>query len=309
MAIHWYPGHMHKARKEMVKALPKVDLVIEVLDARIPYSSENPVVADIRTKDGYTKPCIKLLNKSDLADEKTTQAWCDAFEQDRNVKALPIMATQTGQVKPLIAACRQMFPDRQLDKPIHAMIIGIPNVGKSTLINSLAGRMIAKTGNEPAVTKNQQRIDLGNGIVLHDTPGILWPKIENENSGYRLGCIGSIKDTALDYDDVGFYLFEYLFVAYPELLKARYDIENLPDNPLHFLEHIGARRGCLGAGGLVDLVKISTIFINELRNGTLGRISLETPAMISEEMAEVERIIKEKADKKATRKKNFKKKR
>ena len=307
MAIHWYPGHMHKARKEMVKALPKVDLVIEVLDARIPYSSENPVVADIRTKDGYTKPCIKLLNKSDLADDQTTQAWCDAFEQDRNVKALPIMATQAGQVKPLIAACRQLFPDKQ-DKAIHAMIMGIPNVGKSTLINALAGRMIAKTGNEPAVTKNQQRIDLGNGIVLLDTPGILWPKIENENSGYRLGCIGSIKDTALDYDDIGFYLVEYLLEAYPGLLKQRYDISNLPTEPLHFLEHIGANRGCLSGGGRVDLVKICTIVVNEFRSGKLGRISLETPAMIEKEIIEIEKIIKEKAEKKAARKKSFKKK-
>ena len=306
MAIHWYPGHMHKARKEMVKALPKVDLVIEVLDARIPYSSENPVIETIRTKNGYTKPCIKLLNKSDLADDDITKAWCESFDAQGNVKALPIMATQTGQVKPLIAACRQLFPDRNKEKPIHAMIMGIPNVGKSTLINALAGKVIVKTGNEPAITKNQQRIDLGNGIVLWDTPGILWPKIENENSGYRLACIGSIKDTAMDYDDVGFYLFEYLLVAYPELLKARYDIENLPDNPLQFLEHIGARRGCLGAGGLVDLVKISTILINELRNGTLGKISLETPEMVEKEMVEVERILKEKADKKAARKNRFK---
>jgi len=307
MAIHWYPGHMHKARKEMVKALPSVDLVIEVLDARIPYSSENPVIEGLRTKNGYTKPCIKLLNKSDLADDQITQAWCEAFEKDRNVRALPIMATQAGQVKPLIAACRQLFPDRKLDKPIHAMIMGIPNVGKSTLINALAGKVIAKTGNEPAVTKNQQRIDLGNGIVLHDTPGILWPKIENENSSYRLGCIGSIKDTALEYDDIGFYLIEYLLEAYPGLLKQRYDITNLPAEPLQFLEHIGANRGCLGAGGRVDLVKICTIVVNELRNGTLGRISLETPEMIEKEMVEVERIIKEKEEKKAARKNKFKK--
>ena len=307
MAIHWYPGHMHKARKDMVKALPKVDLVIEVLDARIPFSSENPVIESLRTKNGYTKPCIKLLNKSDLADDSITQAWCENFEKRGNMKALPMMATQTGHVKPLIAACRQLFPNRK-DKPIHAMIMGIPNVGKSTLINALAGKLIAKTGNEPAITKNQQRIDLGNGIVLWDTPGILWPKIHNENSGYRLACIGSIKDTAMDYDDVGFYLVEYLLTAYPEYLKERYEITTLPDTPLEFLEHIGARRGCLGAGGRVDLVKISTILINELRNGTLGRISLETPDMIAAEMIEVERILKEKAAKKAARKKKFKQK-
>lgn len=305
MAIHWYPGHMHKARKEMEKALPNMDLVIEVLDARVPYSSENPVIASLRTKSGYTKPCIKLLNKSDLADPATTQLWIDSFASERNLTVLPITTTLPGQLSQIVAACRALFPDRG-DSPINAMIMGIPNVGKSTLINILAGRTVAKTGNEAAVTKHQQRIDIGNGVVLHDTPGILWPKIENENSSYRLAVLGSIKDTAMNYDDVAFFLAEYLIVAYPEQLKQRYEISEVPSTPLELLELIGARRGCLRSGGRVDIDKISTILVNELRNGTLGQISLETPAMIESEMNEVERIRKEKADKKAARKKKFK---
>jgi len=306
MSIHWYPGHMHKARKEMIKALPTVDLVIEILDARIPHSSENPVIASLRTKSGYTKPCIKVLNKTDLADPVMTQQWIDTFKEQHNVTVIPVTTTQPGQVKQLIAACRELFPDKK-DTPIYAMIAGIPNVGKSTLINILAGRTVAKTGNEAAVTKHQQRIDLGNGIVLLDTPGILWPKIDNENSSYRLATLGSIKDTAMNYDDVAFFLAEHLITAYPNLLRERYDInQDMPDTPLEFLELIGVRRGCLRKKGLVDIDKISTILVNELRNGTLGHISLETPDMIAQEMIEVERIKKEKAEKKAARKKKFK---
>ncbi|MBL4816691.1 MAG: ribosome biogenesis GTPase YlqF, partial [Shewanella sp.] len=206
MAIQWYPGHMHKARKEIEEVMPQVDLVIEVLDARIPYSSENPVISTLRGD----KPCIKLLNKSDLADPEVTQRWIEYLEREQGVKAMAITTLQAAQVKKIPDLCRKFVPNRdKLEKDIRTMIMGIPNVGKSTIINTLAGRMIAKTGNEPAVTKVQQRINLRNGIVLSDTPGILWPKVDNEKSSYRLAITGAIKDTAMEYEDVAMFAAEY----------------------------------------------------------------------------------------------------
>lgn len=310
MAINWYPGHMHKARKQMEEVLPKVDLIIEVLDARIPFSSENPMINKLRQYKGMDKPCIKVLSKSDLADPAVTQQWVTALEQERGVKALPLTTDQPAQTQKLIPLCRQLFPDReQKQKTIHSMIMGIPNVGKSTLINTLAGRLIAKVGNEPAVTKRQQRIDLGNGVILSDTPGILWPKIDIENSSYRLATTGAIRDTAMDYDDVAFFATEYLLQAYPQLLRERYQLDELPDSPAALLELIGAKRGCLRAGGKVDLNKVSTLVIKELRAGTIGRISLETPAMVAEDKRSLEKVLADKAAKKAARKKAFKEKR
>ena len=206
MTIHWYPGHMHKAQKDMIELLPQVDLLIEILDARIPWSSENPAIARLR---GDT-PCIKVLSKSDLADPAVTALWQARFEQQRNVKTFPTRSDQPAGIKALQGLCREMVPHRDANRnQIHAMVVGIPNVGKSTLINILAGRKIARTGDEPAVTKSQQRIDLGNDIILFDTPGILWPKVENPASSYRLAVTGAIRDTAMEYDDVGHFAAEY----------------------------------------------------------------------------------------------------
>ena len=185
------------------------------------------------------------------------------------------------------------------------MVAGIPNVGKSTLINAMAGRKIAKTGNEPAITKGQQRIKLGQGIMLLDTPGILWPKIENENSGYRLAASGAIKDTAMGIEDVAFYLADYLIKRYPAALKDRYDLASVPDTELEFIELMGARRGCLSAGGRVDLEKASAILVNEFRAGMLGAITLETPDMILEEELIVAQQKEAKADRDANRKRKF----
>lgn len=307
MAIQWYPGHMHKARKEIIEALPKIDLVIEVLDARIPFSSENPVITQVRSRDGYTKPCIKVLSKTDLADPEITQLWCDHFEKEKSVKVMPISITQDKLAQRLISQTRKLFPDRADSKPIRAMIMGIPNVGKSSLINALAGRTIAKVGNEPAVTKRQQRIDIGDGIVLSDTPGILWPKVENQHSAYRLASTGAIKDTAMDYPDVAYFLLEYLFQAYPEALLTRYELSSLPRSPIEFLDAIGAKRGCLRGGGQVDLNKISTLFIHEIRGAQLGNMSFETPAMMEKELAEVEVAKAEKERLNKERKEAFKK--
>jgi len=303
MAIQWYPGHMHKAQKDIRELLPQVDLLIEVLDARIPYSSENPAIEKIRGD----KPCIKILSKSDLADPAVTAAWQVHLEQQRGVKTFPTTTDEPAKIKQLLELCRRMFPAKDAGvKTINAMIVGIPNVGKSTIINTLANRIIAKTGNEPAVTKSQQRINLGSGIVLFDTPGILWPKIDNPNSSYRLAVTGAIKSTAMEYDDVGFYAADYLIKAYPELLKERFQLESIPDTELAFLEVAALRRGALSAGGRINLHKICELLINELRAGTVGRISLETPEMVvQEKIAIAEAQAKKEADA-AERKRRFK---
>ncbi len=299
MAIHWYPGHMHKAQKQITEVMPQIDLVIEVLDARIPYSSENPMVASLR-KD---KPCIKIFNKFDLADPEITARWQKAFEASDSIRTLPLIATETGQTQKLLSLCKELFPHREENgKPVRAMIMGIPNVGKSTLINALAGRTIAKVGNEPAVTKAQQRINLGNGIVLSDTPGILWPKVENPNSSYRLAATGAIKDTAMDYEDVAAFTAEYLLEAYPDLLKERYKIDELPHDEMGLLDEIARARGARRAGGRVDYHKVSEILLHEFRSGRLGLVSLETPEMAEKEEIEVQKEIARKEEEKAKRK-------
>lgn len=294
MAIHWYPGHMHKAVREMTDILSDVDLVIELLDARLPASSQNPAIAKLRKN----KPSIKILSKSDLADPKTTLQWQAHFEQDTSVKTLQTSLDQNDKAQRIIRLCHSLVPSKvKANLSMLVMVAGVPNVGKSTLINALAGRKVAKTGNEPAITKGQQRIKLSEGITLLDTPGLLWPKIHNENSGYRLAASGAIKDTAMAIEDVAFYLADYLIKHYPAALKNRYDLESVPDTELEFIELMGARRGCLVSGGRVDLEKASAILVNEFRAGTLGGITLETPDMIFEE----ERIIAQQAEAKAER--------
>ena len=281
MAIHWYPGHMHKANKEIKEALSRIDLIIEVLDARIPYSSQNPLLSSLRGD----KPCIKVLTKSDLADPDLTRQWQSWLEQEQGVKTLSLSTEQPERMRLLIELSRKMIARLPGKRQVYnTMIMGIPNVGKSSLINILAERIIAKTGNEPAVTKSQQRINLANDFVLFDTPGVLWPKVENEPSMYRLAVSGAVKDTAYEYDDIAFFAAEYLLEAYPDITMQRYQLEQLPHNELELIEAIGRKRGCLRAGGRVDLDKASKILLSELRGGTLGRITLETPKMIEKEL-------------------------
>jgi len=297
--INWYPGHMHKASKEMRKIVPQVDLIIEILDARIPFSSENPMLADIRGD----KPCIKVLSKSDLADPIITQQWQDYLEQEKGVKTIALTTEEPEKMHDLLNLCHKMVPIKQNgSERLEAMIMGIPNVGKSTLINNLAGRMIAKTGNEPAVTKNQQRIKLDQGVVLLDTPGVLWPKLENKHGGYRLAITGAIKETAVSNDDIAMYAVDYFRRAYPELLKQRYQLDELPEDELPLLEMIGAKRGCLRAGGRVDLDRAAKILLTEFRDITIGRITLETPTMMEAELIEMAEIRAEKEAKNAARK-------
>ena len=289
---------MHKASKEMRKIMPQVDLMIEVLDGRIPFSSENPMLAQLRGD----KPCIKVLSKCDLADPILTQLWQDYLEEDKGVKTIALTTDFPERMMDLLVLCKQMVPNKASSvKNIQAMIMGIPNVGKSTLINHLAGRLIAKTGNEPAVTKMQQRIKLDQGIVLLDTPGVLWPKLENQHGGYRLAVTGAIKETAVSNDDIAMYALAYLREAYPESLKDRYKLAELAKDDVTLLEMIGRKRGCLRSGGIVDLERAAKILLTELRAGTLGRVTLETPAMMENELLAVANIRKLQAAKKAAK--------
>ena len=299
MLIQWYPGHMHKASKEIKQALPNIDLLIEILDARIPFSSQNPMLASLRGDI----PTIRVLSKIDLADPVLTQQWQVHMEQEQAVKTLAVTTQHPEKIKQIMDLCGKMLPEKtEASKVIRTMIMGIPNVGKSTIINVLAGRTIAKTGNEPAVTKMQQRINLKNNIVLSDTPGVLWPNVENRHSGYRLAVTGAIKDTAFQHDDIALFALDYLRKAYPQLLQQRYQLDEVSVDATDLLQAIGKKRGCLRSGQQVDWDKAAKLFLTELRAGTLGQISLETPDMIAAEMVELAAIREEKAAKKALRK-------
>lgn len=265
---------MQKARRLLKKEMSRVDLVIEVLDARIPFSSQNPLVSELTG----TRPCLKILNKSDLADPKITRAWLLELEQKQGVTAYAMTAQDLRQARKLIGLCRECFPHSSKAKAIRVMIMGIPNVGKSTLINTLAGRAIAKVGNEPAITRHQQRISLDNGIWLNDTPGILWPSMESEACGYRLAAIGSIKNSAIDYEDVGRFAAAFILQSYPDALRRRYKFKELPQEETALLEEIGCKRGCLRTGGIIDLHKSAIVLLQDLQSGALGRISLECPS-------------------------------
>ncbi|HAW92773.1 MULTISPECIES: ribosome biogenesis GTPase YlqF [unclassified Arsukibacterium] len=309
MSINWFPGHMHKARKEIAEVMPQVDIIIEMLDARIPFSSENPLVPQLR---GNT-PCIKVLNKADLADPELTAVWVAHFEQQSGVRAIPISQQHPEQIKALLKLCNEMLPERNLDiRPARAMIMGIPNVGKSTLINTLAGRTIAKTGNEAGVTKAQQRIKLENNVILTDTPGFLWPKLSPPTCGYRLAVTGAIKDTVFEYADIALFAADYLLQVYPKEVMQRFDLTEQPEHDLALLDAIGVRRGCMRKGGIVDLEKAGTILITELRAGNLGPITLETPDMVSQEQidakAEEAAKSKDKAEREAERKRRAQRK-
>ncbi|WP_111643307.1 ribosome biogenesis GTPase YlqF [Marinimicrobium alkaliphilum] len=310
MAINWFPGHMHKARKEIAEVMPRMDVIIELVDARIPFSSENPLVPALR---GNT-PCIKLLNKADLADPELTRAWIEHLEQEQGITALPLNAKEADKVRQLPALCRSLTSARKLEtRGVRALILGVPNVGKSTVINTLAGRQVAKTGNEAGITKAQQRIKLDDDMVLTDTPGFLWPKLSPPECGYRLAITGAIKDTAFEYEDIALFAADLLLRHYPERVKERYRINILPETDLELLEAIGVQRNCVRKGGSVELQKVSTLLIKELRDGMLGPLTLETPEQVEREIAaareEDERKAQEKAERDRVRKQRTKKNR
>ncbi|MGP9499290.1 ribosome biogenesis GTPase YlqF [Halomonas sp. AOP22-C1-8] len=296
--LGWFPGHMNKARRQIKDALPEIDVVIEVLDARLPYSSANPMLAELTRH----KPVLKILSRADLADPERTAEWVAFFDAQDDTRALAITTTNTRELKKIPKLCHELAGDVRADRDVRVMVMGIPNVGKSTLINGLAGRKIAKTGNEPAVTKRQQKVRIDGRVALIDTPGVLWPKIEDQASAYRLAASGAIRDTAIEYTDVGIVTSAELAKRYPDELTARYKLKALPtyevpvDNDVDadgpkkpdflaiagfdghaILKEIAGKRGGLRAGGEVDLHRGAEVLLHELRDGKLGRLTLETP--------------------------------
>ena len=274
MTIEWYPGHMGKATKKISELMRNVDVVIEVLDARLPASSSNKVLEELRRN----KPCIKVLNKNDLADPAVTKAWVRTFEKQSGVRALPLSAKQHREVNQLTKLCLGLAPNHgKPGRSLRVMVVGIPNVGKSTLINTLAGKCVAKVGDKPAITTSPQQIDLRNGIILSDTPGLLWSDMSDQIAAYRLASSGAIGAGALDYTEVGLFASEFMMQRYRKLLMSRYGLTDVPDSTTALLEQIGRRLGCLVAGGVVDLHRAAEAFLRELRAGKIGRVSFEEP--------------------------------
>jgi ribosome biogenesis GTPase A len=272
---------MKRARRQIADMLPRIDVVIEVLDARLPMSSANPILRELNRH----KPTIKVLNKNDLADPKVTQEWVDRFDQEEGIRALPLQAKEYLDVAHLPRLCRTLAPHRSKPgKPIRIMVVGIPNVGKSTLINTLAGRRIARVGNKPALTTCPQQIDLYNHILLFDTPGLLWPRLDDQKGAYRLAASGAIGNNTVDYVDLALFVAEFMAIRYSEQIISRYKFERMPETVTEILAEIGRRRGCLISGGEIDLHRTAEIFLRELRAGKLGRVSFERPRdMVMEE--------------------------
>lgn len=281
MILQWYPGHMTKARRQMQEDLKLIDLIIELVDARIPLSSRNPDIDEL----GKNKSRLILLNKSDLADEKYNEQWTTYF-QKKGFFVLKVNSKSGAGLKAIQGviqeACKEKIErDRRRgikNRPIRAMVVGIPNVGKSTFINSYAGKACTKTGNKPGVTKGKQWIRLNKNLELLDTPGILWPKFEDQEVGKRLAYIGSIKDEILNLEELSLELLEYIRTNYSGLLNQRYGISE-DVTPLSLLEEIAENRKCLVRGQELDYAKATGILMEEFRNGKIGRITLEYPPM------------------------------
>lgn len=277
MNVQWYPGHMTKAKRQMQEDIKLIDLIIELVDARVPLSSRNPDIDEL----GRNKSRLILLNKADLADERQNEAW-KSFFQEKGFFVVKIDSRSGSGMKAIQnviqEACKEKIErDRRRgikNRPIRAMVVGIPNVGKSTFINTFAGKACAKTGNKPGVTKGKQWIRLNKGVELLDTPGILWPKFEDQEVGIRLACVGSIKDDILNMEELSLNLIDFLLKKYPALLKDRYGIGE-EGTSVQILESIARVRGCLKKGDELDYAKAAGIIFDDFRSGRLGRITLE----------------------------------
>jgi len=281
MTIQWFPGHMTSARKKAAETMAMTDVVIEVLDARCPEASSNPMIRELRL--ARQRPCLRLLNKADLADPEATKAWLVFYNRQPGVKAVAISCKKPGDAAKVPSLCQSLAPHRNDGtKPLRMMIMGIPNVGKSTLMNALVKKRVAAVGDEPAVTKQQQRIDLSPHQTLFDTPGLMWPKIEHNSDGYMLAASHAIGTNAVLEEEVATFLAGVLLARYPEGLAKRYGLAAEELDAVGVLEGVARKRGCLikgkGArGGELDIDKASLILLTDYRSGALGRISLETP--------------------------------
>lgn len=277
MNYQWYPGHMTKAKRMMQENIKLIDLVIEVTDARIPLSSRNPDIDEL----GKNKARLILLNKADLADDNRTEQWMEFF-QKKGYYAVKINARSGAGMKGILPVIMESCKEKRerdrrrgiLNRPIRAMVVGIPNVGKSTFINSFAGKACTKTGNKPGVTKGKQWIRINKNVELLDTPGILWPKFEDQEVGAKLAMVGSIKDEILNLEELSLELLGYLHQEYEGILHERYQITETEDR-LQMLEQIAENRKCIQKGMELDYTKAANILLEEFRNGKIGRITLE----------------------------------
>ena len=280
MNFQWYPGHMTKAKRQMQEDIKLIDLVIELVDARIPLSSRNPDIDEL----GKNKARLILLNKSDLSDERKNETWASYF-REKGFYVVKLDARRRNSMKEIqnviLEACKEKIErDRRRgikNRPVRAMVVGIPNVGKSTFINTFAGKACAKTGNKPGVTKGKQWIRLNKDVELLDTPGILWPKFDDQMVGLRLALIGSIKDEILNIDELSLELISYLKENYAGTLAARYEVEETVERPVELLEAIAQKRSCVQRGNEIDYSKAAALVIDDFRSGRLGRITLELP--------------------------------
>ena len=281
MTVQWFPGHMAKARRQITEKLPLVDIVFELVDARIPYSSSNPMMNDIIKH----KPKLVILNKADMADPNVTAQWVNYYKNQGHT-AITLDSLHQQAIKQVVAASKEILKEKFAKeaakglkpRPIRALILGIPNVGKSTLTNNLAKRKAAQTGDRPGVTKAQQWIKVERELELLDTPGVLWPKFEDQRVGLNLAVTGAVKDTIIPYDDVVLHALEYIADRYPEALSDRYKVTLPYDDKIALLDEIGTKRGYLQSGGMVDYDKVYEIVVREIRSLKLGRLSFEKPS-------------------------------